>query len=317
MLREKVNFCVEPREFAGEQWGMVGWFSAPDDCADTLLVLIPGGTYTHVYWDMPYKPEAYSFVQWAHDNGIATLNLDRLGTGKSHRPPGADLTVQVNADAVDQIIAEVRLNGICERRFSKIVTVGHSFGSLTASYAQATWGNADGVVLTGITGANVKGLTAEDSSVTSIMSVFQRAKDDPRMADRKDAIDDDYYCHRPELRSSLFFRVPPVEAEMVEIDAQLQDTMTLGEMRTCYLGFEESKNIKVPVLVELGEFDYYYMNGSEETIDGAYAEAKKRNPPNFSHAPLFRNAGHNLTQHPNAHEHYEAIKDWMEQQDFI
>ena len=52
----------------------------------TVQVLVPGGDYTHVYWDWPTQPGTYSYVNWATQAGYATLNLDKLGYGLSDHP---------------------------------------------------------------------------------------------------------------------------------------------------------------------------------------------------------------------------------------
>ncbi len=142
------------------------------------------------------------------------------------------------------------------------------------------------------------------------MEVFTPARPEPFFAEQFDRLDDDYYVTRTDRRTMFSFRVPPVEPEMV--DDHLKGTMTLGEFRTAYQNFEVSKNITVPVLVELSEFDTYFYNPqTEEDYSRALKEAIRRNPSNFTHAPLFKNAGHNLTQHPNAHEHYQVMYEWM------
>ncbi|HEY3471347.1 MAG TPA: alpha/beta hydrolase, partial [Amycolatopsis sp.] len=61
---------------------MHGRLCAPPQ-ATTVVVLIPGGTYNESYWDIGYTPEIRSFRLAMNQAGIATLALDRLGTGES------------------------------------------------------------------------------------------------------------------------------------------------------------------------------------------------------------------------------------------
>jgi alpha-beta hydrolase superfamily lysophospholipase len=57
----------------------------------TLIVAIPGGTYTASYWhlDVPGHP-GYSFAERATAAGAVVVTLDNLGTGRSSRPKDAD-----------------------------------------------------------------------------------------------------------------------------------------------------------------------------------------------------------------------------------
>ncbi|MDQ3786739.1 MAG: alpha/beta hydrolase, partial [Actinomycetota bacterium] len=113
--------------------------------ATTLQVLVPGGTYTGVYWDIGYRPEALSYRRAMNEAGIATVAVDRLGSGRSSRPLSALVTASTQADAVHAVVQTFRA------RFDKVVLVGHSIGSATATIEAATYRDVDGVVITGLT----------------------------------------------------------------------------------------------------------------------------------------------------------------------
>ena len=72
--------------------------------ANTVQVLVPGGTYNSTYWDISYTPEIRSFRLAMNNAGYATLTVDRLGTGHSSKPPSALLTASTQAEAVHQVI---------------------------------------------------------------------------------------------------------------------------------------------------------------------------------------------------------------------
>src|SRR5215470_14436202 len=57
----------------------------------TIQVLVHGATYDHNIWDWPFQPERYSYVQAVTAAGYATLNMDRLGHGRSSRVPDGAL----------------------------------------------------------------------------------------------------------------------------------------------------------------------------------------------------------------------------------
>jgi hypothetical protein len=71
--------------------------SQGDPTGKTIHVLVPGFTLTSTYWDFPYQPETYSYVDAINKSGYATLSLDRLATGKSSKPPAEDITVDRHA----------------------------------------------------------------------------------------------------------------------------------------------------------------------------------------------------------------------------
>jgi hypothetical protein len=82
-----------------------------------VQVLVPGGDYTHVYWDWPNQPGTYSYVGWATQAGYATLNLDKLGYGLSDHPDPSALDFQTGAYVVHQVVQYLR-NGSLGAAFS-------------------------------------------------------------------------------------------------------------------------------------------------------------------------------------------------------
>jgi hypothetical protein len=92
MPRESVRIAVTDSA-RGVKYEVAGWLSVPDRLTvDVLQVLVHGACYTHEYFDLPYQPESYSYVEWAHRNGWAVLNIDRLGNGVSSHPRGRSWT---------------------------------------------------------------------------------------------------------------------------------------------------------------------------------------------------------------------------------
>lgn len=318
MLRQPVTFPVASCGRPDREFSISGWLSVPAGRVDLLLLLVHGGFYTHAYWDMPYRPEVYSFVEWAYERGLATLNIDRLGNGDSDHPAGAELDLAMNAEAVAEIIDHIRQDGVSGERFTRIAVVGHSFGSLTASHAQAISGCADALVLTGVPGANVHDLGPDEDPTSRAARVFTPALEDPTMADRSDRLDADYYVTRAAVRTKMFFRVPPTEPGIIAVDDRLRGTMTLGEIRTMWQGFDVSADIDVPALVQFGQHDrYLYDPVTEPDCRRIHEDAIRRSHARATHAPLVTDAGHCLTLHPGAHEGYEVIGAWLRDEELI
>ena len=110
------------------------------------------------YWDLSYDNFNYSYVDAATEAGYCTLNYDRLGLGNSsHFNTSQDTLDALQASLEVQSIAALTtmlrdgtLPGTNGTSFSKVVHVGHSFGSgqtyaLVAMYPTIS----DGIILTG------------------------------------------------------------------------------------------------------------------------------------------------------------------------
>lgn len=117
----------------------------------TVQLLIPGGTYNRVYWDLPYQPERYSYQRDMASHGYATFAVDRLGIGESTKPPSAVLVNSVEAESIHQVVDHLRAGRVGGVRFDRVVLVGHSLGSGVATLEAATYHDVDGVILTGTT----------------------------------------------------------------------------------------------------------------------------------------------------------------------
>ncbi|KIJ67168.1 hypothetical protein HYDPIDRAFT_180201 [Hydnomerulius pinastri MD-312] len=128
-------------------------------------MLLHGVAFDARYWDLAVgNNDTYSFVAAAADAGIATFRYDRLGTGMSEKPNDTYNVVQKATDvaiAVEfarmlragQIVypsANSSAPSVNGYPFSKIVGVGHSYGSVQVQGAVVAAPDAfDGVVLTG------------------------------------------------------------------------------------------------------------------------------------------------------------------------
>ncbi|KIJ63687.1 hypothetical protein HYDPIDRAFT_92149 [Hydnomerulius pinastri MD-312] len=105
------------------------------------------------YWDFaPGGENTYSYVYASAAAGLATFRYDRLGTGLSAHPYDAYNVVQKPTDVAIAIkFAEMlRAGEIGGRAYSKIVAVGHSYGSIQSQAMTAIAPTAvDGVLLSG------------------------------------------------------------------------------------------------------------------------------------------------------------------------
>jgi len=97
----------------------------------TLILLMAGGSNNGSYWDWPLDPERHSFVRHATRAGFVTLNLDRPGYGKSDRPDPTRMDFRQQADAIRQVVAQLK-SGALGHRFKRVIVNGHSMGGMVA-----------------------------------------------------------------------------------------------------------------------------------------------------------------------------------------
>ena len=119
----------------------------------TLLLAIHGANYNHKYWDVPtINGHEYSFARYMADRKYAVLAIDQLGAGESTKPADGDaVTLDQTASGIHQVITRLRSGeNPVGYAFEKVVTVGHSLGTINAIYEQGTYHDADAVIGTGM-----------------------------------------------------------------------------------------------------------------------------------------------------------------------
>ena len=132
----------------GNDYSVVGYLYREGNGAHrggTLQVLIHGASYDHRYWDVPsFNDHDYSYARFMAKNGFPVLAIDLLGAGESSRPQGDFLNMAETASSIHQVLASVRTS-----QHGKLALVGHSNGSILSVFVQATYHDADALVLTG------------------------------------------------------------------------------------------------------------------------------------------------------------------------
>ncbi|KAL8733293.1 MAG: hypothetical protein Q9181_003632 [Wetmoreana brouardii] len=132
-------------------------FCKPDvenSTSPTVQVLTHGLGFDKTYWDLPFNNYNYSYVDVAVDQyGFCTLSIDRIGEGNSSKAdPLSVLQAPAEMSALYELTMMLRNGSLpnVPHTFSKIVHVGHSFGS-GLSYLLAVMHPtaSDGLILTG------------------------------------------------------------------------------------------------------------------------------------------------------------------------
>jgi pimeloyl-ACP methyl ester carboxylesterase len=276
----------------------------------TIQVALHGSTYGHLYWDFPFQPEIYSYVRRATAEGYAVLNLDRIGVGRSDHPPAEAVTIESNAYVVHQIVQELRggdrvVPPFGRVRAERVALVGHSLGSVISIQEAATYGDVDGVVLTGVS-----------HTVTPALGdvSFFPASLDPHFAGR--GIPDNYFTTAPGIRfRSIFYNVndpSSFDRRIIRIDEKNKETTTVGELNTAIAGLSFSTGIHVPVLVVVGDSDAAFCNPPTCTASGSLATEPSFYPADAcAEAVAIPGSGHVLNLHYQAPRTYTTILRWM------
>lgn len=274
----------------------------------TVQVALHGATYSHLYWDWPFEPETYSYVRRATAAGYAVLTLDRIGIGRSDHPPADQVDIAANAYVVHQIVQTLRGGGLVVPAFGRlhaerVALVGHSLGSAIAIQESATYGDVDGVALTGAshTVTPVLGEVAAD---------FYPASLDPRFAGRD--IPDGYLTSLPGDRI-IFYQEPFFDPRVLALDEETKETITTAELATAVPALGLSGGIHVPVLVMVGDFDLAFCGAPSCSASGSLASEPGFYPPDAcAEAVVIPQAGHDLNLHFTAPLAYGTLLDWMD-----
>jgi pimeloyl-ACP methyl ester carboxylesterase len=273
----------------------------------TIQVALHGSTYSHLYWDFPFQPAIYSYVRWATASGYAVLSIDRIGIGQSDHPPADQVTVESNAYVVHQIVQTLRNGELVLPTFGtvhaeRVALVGHSLGSLISVQEAGTYGDVDGVVLTGMSHTVVTAALGEVQ--------FYPANLDPHFAGRN--IPDDYFTTVPGTRS-IFYHAPFYDSRVLATDERTKETTTLAALNTGLSALSFSTGIHVPVLVVVGNFDGAFCAAPNCAASGSLKGEPAFYPADAcAEAVAIPGSGHVLNLHYTAPLTYATVLGWLD-----
>nr|WP_232328439.1 alpha/beta hydrolase [Kibdelosporangium sp. MJ126-NF4]CEL21848.1 bll2443; unknown protein [Kibdelosporangium sp. MJ126-NF4]CTQ92627.1 bll2443; unknown protein [Kibdelosporangium sp. MJ126-NF4] len=272
--------------------------------ADTLHVLIPGGTYNSSYWDIGFSASTRSYRAAMNKAGQATLAVDRLGTGRSTKPLSALVTASAQAKAVHEVIGQVR------GRFAKVLVGGHSIGSAMAMIEAATYGDVDGVLVTGMT-HRMNFLT-----VAPVLAQMIPAPLDRQLGSR--GLDAGYLTTGTGSRYSAFHKPGPKVDGAVAFDEATKDVFAVTEavdtVALTNIVIPASRRINVPVLMIVGQDNHFC--GAPLGADCSSPEAlRAQEAPFFGKGARLQTHivdgyGHSINYAPKANEFYSVVAQW-------
>jgi pimeloyl-ACP methyl ester carboxylesterase len=259
-----------------------------------LQLAIHGITYDHQYWDAPsINGVDYSYARFMARAGYVVLAIDQLGAGKSDRPDGDFLNLAETGSSVAQLVEKFRTRHNPLRvGFERIILVGHSFGGLTSLSAQAACSCADGLVVSGWLNDTPPPLTPE------LVALLLAAP----------------YANLPaELRAQFGYHAASADPTVIAFDnARLNTTVSRGQLLDIMASFTTSPSsalaarIKVPVLLQLGQFDALMAAKTVSEEDDVYGQS-----PAVT-AQELPGQGHVLNLHPDAEEGWRYVDSWLD-----
>ena len=282
---------------------------------DTVLVLLHGITYDHHYWDLPGFNHKYSYVDAVTKKGYATLNVDRIGSGKSSHPLSAKVDIFSDAWVAHQLIQALRKGNIEGPKgkiaFQHVIEVGHSYGSGITWIEASKYHDVDAVILTGAL-RDIR----YDTLIKKITPSLYPASLDPKF----ELLEQDvgYLTTRPGTRYKAFMAPADVDPEVIKLDEKLKSTVTTTEMADIPLIINKKRDIRVPILIVLGEFDTLFCNGVSDCSNAEIIKKRERphfgpNVPSFD-AFVLPEAGHDINFMKNASDWFNYSLKWLDKQ---
>jgi pimeloyl-ACP methyl ester carboxylesterase len=292
-----------------------------------VLVLVHGITYGTWYWDLPYESDTYSAVDYITEHGYATLNIDRLGEGRSDHPASALVTNDTNAETVHQLVQKLRGGEIGDITFGHVGLVGHSYGTVTSWLETAKHNDADMVIGTGY------GNRFKADAGVALFAGLQPASTVPVTANEPWAVDPGYLQPRPGSRGAPLYNVPNTDPGVQATDERLANSVTAEELGLFSIREYDgtAKNITIPTFLINGEKDVIFCGPNEiacttsgtkddgpEALEEKAKALQQYEAPGFGPQACLRAAsipdmGHDTNLHLNAQQTFAQIVYFADQ----
>jgi pimeloyl-ACP methyl ester carboxylesterase len=304
-----LNGITVNEQTVGGTWTIGATLCVPSDGTVPIGVQLAthGVGFDRTYWD--FAP-GYSYADVAAKYGYATFFYDRLGIGASSKPDAIQ-TVQapLEAEILHQLVLLLRGNGFLGRTFSKVVGVGHSFGSILSQAVAAQHPeDFDGLVLTGF-GIDSSGVPAFIASQN-----FEIASQNQPF--RFTGLSNGYVVAASSTSVQYgFFRFPNYDPSIFDASVATKATATLGEFFSLTAVSGVAKEYTRPVAVVNGLNDFpFCQNNCSAPVDQAAAVFPALFPAvpadrQFSY--LVPGVGHGLNLHYPAASVFVKIQEFL------
>ncbi|MFJ4654164.1 hypothetical protein ACIP5Y_23100 [Nocardia sp. NPDC088792] len=222
---------------------------------------------------------------------------------------GVDVTALSNADVLHQIVQAAR-RGDIEHPWARIVTVGHSYGTVVTEIEAASDRDVDGIIGTGW--VNMPGLLPSAELMTRHEPVDHLGEQ---------PLPPGYLTMRPG-GMAIFHQQDNVDPQVFAAEEQRRGTDTIGEVATPALVtlVQATNPIAVPALLVLGERDFLFCTPPEhQPCDATTVRQTQRmyfTPQAALSTYVQRNAGHSIAHELNSADGFDAMIGWLGDQGF-
>jgi pimeloyl-ACP methyl ester carboxylesterase len=289
---------------------------------DILQIATHGVHYDSRYWDSEYQPEKYSYVDATLKAGYSILTYDRLGTGQSDHPDAYNvvqgpleleilrqLTLMARNGTLYSFAGKAKPADAAFSRLtkpSKVIHVGHSFGSFLTSAFIANYGDlTDGAIITGYL------LTQYLASTGSTTFSVEYAATSSPPFDRPSG----YVVSKKNGIQNIFFSGDPKTAftsELLDYGNDIKQPVPIGVFASAFwLIGNYGPSFKAPVQYLLPEFDFYVCRGDCNGL--ANMTTLTQTYPNATaiEVAIQPNTGHALPLHNNATGGFQLTFDFL------
>jgi len=272
-----------------------------------VQILLHGGTYDHTYWDWPNRPNKFSYVLAATARHYVTVNIDRLGYGRSSRPDGSRLSFKLSAIAVNQVVQQIK-SGLLGFHPETIILNGHSMGGIIAEIVASNSADVDAIIISGLTqtdpDSSIDHDDVDSSDGPKIQSLFIPAKSDPKFQDLTEA--ENYLTTAPSVRTSLFHAPDAIDSENVRLEESMKDTMAVAEILAVQSDESSRADYSGRSLYVIGQFDAIACQRQDcnEYLSGSTAHY------------IVHGAGHSLNLSRYAKDFFDVTFDWLSREGF-
>lgn len=304
-----VTFPMSGATGQAADWTVSGDLYIPQGgTPDTIQVLLAGLTYDRRYWTVP---GANNYAQHMAGAGYAVLAFDRIGTGLSSRPPADQVTLDNHVAVLHEMIGMLRAGEIGGMTFSRVVTVGHSFGSGIGIVEAARHNDVDALIVSGM-------LHDTSPLYEEVINFFHPASEDPVLGPTAPPKWPDWYMtQKPGYRAKMLEYAGNIETRLSEYNELIKSTATIGEGLSLPETYkpEYTKNIKVPTLNVVGQYDALF-SGPNVKFCADSASVQEYEAPFYSAEARLEThviplSGHSLNLHRNAVEWFEIARQWI------
>jgi pimeloyl-ACP methyl ester carboxylesterase len=287
-----------------------------------LQIATHGVHYDSRYWDPELSRENQSYVEAVLKAGYSIFTYDRLGVGQSDHPDAYDVVqAPLELEILRQLTLMARngtLYSFAEKakptvaafstlpKPSKVVHVGHSFGSfLTSAFIAKYSSLTDGAIITGYLLGQYLGKPG-----TVAFDVEYAATASPPYNRSSGYV----VCRKPGIQN-IFFGGNLSTAftpEMLDYGNAIKQPVPIAELASAFhiIGLD-GPLFKAPVQYMLPEFDFYICGGD---CKGIYSvQGLKKTYPNATaiEVAIQPNTGHAFTLHNNATAGYQVTFDFL------